>query len=323
VTKRLRIVVADPWGERRRWVDALAALLPAAQIHGIDEAHASTGAAPASAERAGADYAVGWNPGAAFFAANPSLRAFFSTSAGVDALLAGGTLPATLPIVRIEDGGMAQQMADYCLHEAIRLQRRFGDYEAQQRDRVWRKLEAEPKSAWPVGVFGLGAIGSHIARTLVAAGFPVHGYSRSPKRIDGVDCLDERHGLRAFLARTRLLVLVAPLTKDTARMFDAERLSWLAPGAWLVNVARGGLVDETALLAALDSGRLAGATLDVVDVEPPPPGHAFWQHRGVRLTPHVSGITQIDESVRQIAAKVAALERGERVSGLVDRVRGY
>lgn len=308
----LRIVVVDPWGKRRRWVDALAQLLPDAQVRGIDEVESES-----------ADYAVGWNPGPEFFAANPSLRAFFTTSAGVDALLAAGTVPDALPVVRIEDGGMAAQMAEYCLHEALRLQRRFGDYEAQQRERRWRPLEAEPKSAWPVGVFGLGAIGSHVARTLAGAGFPVHGYSRSPKRLDGIDCMDERHGLRAFLERTRLLVLVAPLTKDTERLFDAERLSWLAPGAWIVNVARGGLVDETALLAALDAGRLAGATLDVVAVEPLPPEHPFWHHGRIRLTPHVSGITQIDESVRQIAAKIEAIERGEPVGGLVDRSRGY
>lgn len=308
----LRIVVVDPWGKRRRWVDALAQLLPDAQVRGIDEVESES-----------ADYAVGWNPGPEFFAANPSLRAFFTTSAGVDALLAAGTVPDALPVVRIEDGGMAAQMAEYCLHEALRLQRRFGDYEAQQRERRWRPLEAEPKSAWPVGVFGLGAIGSHVARTLAGAGFPVHGYSRSPKRLDGIDCMDERHGLRAFLERTRLLVLVAPLTKDTERLFDAERLSWLAPGAWIVNVARGGLVDETALLAALDAGRLAGATLDVVAVEPLPPEHPFWHHGRIRLTPHVSGITQIDESVQQIAAKIEAIERGEPVGGLVDRSRGY
>ncbi|MCD6681680.1 MAG: NAD(P)-binding domain-containing protein, partial [Burkholderiaceae bacterium] len=177
----LRIVVADPWGKRRRWVEALAALIPDAQVYGIDDAGDA---------RAGAHYGVGWNPGAPFFAANPALRAFFTTSAGVDALLGSGALPEALPVVRVEDGGMAQQMADYCLHEAIRLQRRFGDYEAQQRERIWRTLEAEPKSAWPVGVFGLGAIGSHVAQTLAAAGFPVHGYSRTPKRIDNVDCLD-------------------------------------------------------------------------------------------------------------------------------------
>ncbi|HEY0877646.1 MAG TPA: NAD(P)-dependent oxidoreductase [Zeimonas sp.] len=307
-----RIVVADPWGEPGRWIEALAALLPDAAVHGVG---GETGE--------GADYAVGWNPGPAFFAAHPTLRAFFATSAGVDALLGGGALPDTLPVVRIEDGGMAAQMAEYCLHEAIHVQRRFHEYAAQQRAQRWRRLEVESKAAWPVGVFGLGAIGTQVAHALANAGFPVHGYSRSPKRIDGVDCMDERHGLRAFLERTRLLVLVAPLTRDTAGLFDAERLSWLAPGAWLLNVARGGLVDEAALLAALDAGRLAGASLDVVAVEPLPPGHPFWHHRGIRLTPHVSGMTQIDESARQIARKIAALERGDPVGGLVDRRRGY
>lgn len=310
----LRIVVVDPWGARRRWVEALASQLPDARVYGIDE---QVPGAP------GADYAIGWNPDRAFFAAHPSLRAFFATSAGVDALLGGAALPDSLPLVRIEDGGMATQMAEYCLHEAIRLQRRFGDYEVQQREEVWRTLETEPKAAWPVGVFGLGAIGANIARVLSQAGFPVRGYARSPKRIDGVECFDEGHGLRPFLEGTRLLVVVAPRTPDTEQLFDARKLSWLMPGAWLVNIARGALVDEAALLAAIDGGRLAGATLDVVATEPLPPGHPFWQHRGIRLTPHVSGITQIDESARQIAGKIAALERGEPVTGLVDRSRGY
>lgn len=310
----LRIVVVDPWGARRRWVEALASQLPDARVYGIDE---QVPGAP------GADYAVGWNPDRAFFAAHPSLRAFFATSAGVDALLGGAALPDSLPLVRIEDGGMATQMAEYCLHEAIRLQRRFGDYEVQQREEVWRTLETEPKAAWPVGVFGLGAIGANIARVLSQAGFPVRGYARSPKRIDGVECFDEGHGLRPFLEGTRLLVVVAPRTPDTEQLFDARKLAWLMPGAWLVNIARGALVDEAALLAAIDGGRLAGATLDVVATEPLPPGHPFWQHRGIRLTPHVSGITQIDESARQIAGKIAALERGEPVTGLVDRSRGY
>lgn len=309
---KLRVVVADPWGPRRRWLEALAALLPDAQVRGADDAAGDD-----------ADYAIGWNPGREFFAAHPRLRAFFTTSAGVDALLRGGALPEALPVVRIEDGGMAAQMAEYCLYEAIRVQRRFCDYEAQQRERVWRTLEVEPKTAWPVGVFGLGAIGARVATTLAQAGFPVRGYARSPKRIDGIECLDERHGLRAFLEGTRLLVVVAPLTRDTERLFDAERLSWLLPHAWLVNVARGALVDEAALLAALDAGRLAGATLDVVANEPLPPAHPFWHHRGVRLTPHISGITEIDDSARQITGKIAALERGEPVTGLVDRTRGY
>lgn len=310
----VHLVVTDAdEASRRRWIDALSARLPGATIEGWGD----------GAVVGGADYAVGWKADAALFAANPALRAFLTTSAGVDALLANEALPRTLPIVRIEDGGMGAQMAEYCLHEVIRLHRRFGDYERQQRDAQWTPLDVEPKTAWPIGVFGLGVIGTRIARTLAAAGFPVRGYSRSPKRIEGIECLDERHGLRAFLAGTRVLVVVAPLTAHTARLFDAQRLQWLARGAWLVNVARGGLVDEAALLDALDSGRLAGATLDVVAREPLPPDHPFWHHRGVRITPHVSGITEIEVSAGQIAAKLAALERGERVGGLVDRSRGY
>src|SRR5690606_26587525 len=139
----LRVVVADPWGVRRRWIDALAASLPDAQVCAVGDGNDTN-----------ADYAIGWNPDRAFFARHRSLRAFFASSAGVDALLRGGALPESLPLVRIEDGGMATQMADYCVYEALRLQRRFGEYEAQQREQLWRTLEAEPKSAWPVGILG-------------------------------------------------------------------------------------------------------------------------------------------------------------------------
>lgn len=305
----LHVAVSDSWGSRQRWVDVLSRLLPQAHVHMQPDG--------------AADYAVGWNPGAAFFASNRSLRAFFTISAGVDRLLRNPALPAWLPIVRIENGGMAALIAEYCLHEALRLHRRIAEYEAQQRAGIWRKLEVESKENWPIGVFGLGAIGAPIARTLADAGFRVRGFSRSPKRIDGIECLDERHGLRSFLADTRLLIVIAPYTAKTERLFDAERLAWLRPGAWLLNVARGALIDENALLAALDSGHLAGATLDVFATEPLPPEHAFWHHRAIRITPHISGITPIEEAARQIAGKIEALERGEPVTGIVDRDRGY
>lgn len=199
----------------------------------------------------------------------------------------------------------------------------LGDYEAQRREQAWRRRRIEPKQAWPIGVFGLGAIGAPIARTLVAAGFPVRGYARTPKQIPGVECFDDRHGLRAFLAGTRILVLIAPHTNATKGLFNAERLGWLPRGAWMINIARGALVDERALLAAVGAGQISGASLDVFATEPLPAGHPFWRQPGIRVTPHISGITPIAESAQQIAGKIRALERGEAVSGTVDRARGY
>lgn len=308
----IRIAITHPEAEaRERWCAALSTLLPQARVTGWQP-----GAEPA-------DYAVGWYPEAGFFAGQPRLRALFSAGAGVDHLLRHPDLPAALPVVRLEDAGMAEQMVEYCLHEVLRVQRRVDDYEALQRDARWQALRALRRDELEVGVFGLGVLGAQVARAFATLGYPVRGYSRAAKSIEGVNCFDERHGLRAFLEGCKILVLLAPLTPDTRDLFDAQRLAWLPSGAWLVNVARGALVVDEDLVAAIDAGRLAGATLDVFREEPLPVSHPFWKHPTIRMTPHVSAVTLPELSARQVAAKIAALERGEPVSGLVLRDRGY
>jgi glyoxylate/hydroxypyruvate reductase A len=310
--KTLRIAIAHPDKEAsERWQRALNRLLPQASSEPWQP-----GAEPA-------DYAVGWFPEAGFFAEQPRLRALFSAGAGVDHLLKHSNLPEQLPIIRLEDAGMGQQMVEYCLHEALRVQRRFDEYREQQQAGMWRTLPAVPRAELRIGVLGLGVLGAHVAGELARFGYPVRGYSRSAKAVDGIECFDDSHGLQAFLEGCRILIVLAPLTTDTRHLLDEQRLSWLPQGAWLINVARGGLVDDEALLSALDSGRLAGATLDVFHEEPLPPAHRFWGHPKVRITPHVSAVTVAEESAKQVAAKIVSLERGEAVSGLVDRHRGY
>ncbi len=308
----LRIAIVHPDEEASaRWRRALAELLPYARSESWH-----CGAEPA-------DYAVGWFPDAGFFAEQPRLRALFSAGAGVDHLLQHPNLPERLPIIRLEDAGMGQQMVEYCLHEALRVQRRFDEYREQQQAGVWRPLVAVPRAELQIGVLGLGVLGAHVARELAGFGYPVRGYSRSAKALDGIECFDDRQGLQAFLNGCRILILLAPLTPDTRYLLDGQRLSWLPDGGWLINVSRGGLVDDHALLSALDSGRLAGATLDVFQEEPLPADHRFWGHPKVRITPHSSAVTIAEESAKQVAAKIVALERGEAVGGLVDRNRGY
>jgi glyoxylate/hydroxypyruvate reductase A len=308
----LRISITHPDAQARdRWCAALESLLPGARAEGWQPG------APA------ADYAVGWYPEDGFFSSQTALKALFSAGAGVDHLLRHPDLPGQLPIVRLEDAGMADQMIEYCLHEALRVQRRVDEYEALQREGRWETLRALHRSELPVGVFGLGVLGEQVARAFAALGYPVRGYSRSPKRIEGIECFDASHGLRAFLEGCRLLVLLAPLTADTRDCFDEKRLGFLPQGAWLVNVARGPLVVDEALIAAIDRGHLAGATLDVFREEPLPVAHPFWRHPRIRITPHVSAVTLPELSARQVAAKIEALERGEPVSGLVERKRGY
>jgi glyoxylate/hydroxypyruvate reductase A len=170
---------------------------------------------------------------------------------------------------------------------------------------------------------GLGVLGERVARALQVFEFPVNGYSRSPKTIEGVRGFVGPEAFHDFLAHTRVLVNLLPLTPETENILNRDTLSRLHPGAFVINVARGRhLVDED-LLALLDSGHVAGATLDVFRTEPLPPGHAFWQHPRIRLTPHTSARTLLADTVAQIAHKVAAVQRGESVRGEVDVVRGY
>ncbi len=310
----MRIVVTHPdAATRERWCLEIVARLPGATAFAWQ---------PGSA-LGHADYAIGWRPGAALFESVRGLKAFFSTGAGVDHVLGQPGYPAELALIRLEDAGMAQQMAEYCSYEVIRIYHQRERYEQQQRERIWRDLEPLPRAEFGVGVMGLGVLGAAVARTLAGFGYPVRGYARSPGKIAGVTCFSGEGALAEFLAGCRVLILMVPLTGATTGLVDREFLSLLPAGAHLVNVARGGLIVEDDLLAALDSGQLAGATLDVFRTEPLPAEHRFWDHPRVRITPHIAAITLVAESARQVADKIRRLELGEPVSGLVDRSRGY
>jgi glyoxylate/hydroxypyruvate reductase A len=295
----------------QEWAQALSEALPRARI------------VPDSADAPAADYAVLWRPQPGFFTRQPGLAAVFAAGAGVDWLLTDPTLPEQLPVYRIEDGGMAEQMAAYCAHEVLRFHYRYDRYEAQQREGVWQEWPYVSPARCAVGVFGMGKMGEAIARALAALGFAVRGYSRSPRALAGIECFNDSHGLEPFLAGVQVLVVAAPLTPATRNLFDATRLAQLPRGAFLINVARGDLVVDEALLAALDSGAITCAALDVFRTEPLPREHRFWTHPQVRITPHVAAITVVSESARQVARRITQLCLGEAPSGLVDRRRAY
>ena len=289
------------------WVADLQAALPSARV---------------STDDRGADYAVVWRPPADFLVGQTSLKAVFAAGAGVDALLAL-PWPAGVPLVRLEDAGMGAQMAEYVVHALLRAFRRFDAYAEQQQAGRWAPLPAERREHWPVGLLGHGMLGRAVGDAVRALGFPVVAWTRTARAGAGPDVFAGADGLDDFLARTRVLVDLLPLTDATRDLIDASLLAKLRPGAHFINVARGAHVVEADLLAALSSGRLAGATLDVCRDEPAPPHHAFWSHPKVVLTPHVAAQTLRPESVAQIVRGIKAFERGEAVAGVVERDRGY
>ena len=307
--------------EAPAWIGSLARALPGADIR-----------LWAPGDTAPADYAVVWRPPAEFFAARAGLRAVFVMGAGVDALLGlerkkPGTLPRDLPLVRLEDTGMATQMAEYAIHTALRYLRRFDEYDLAQRTRhdeaPWRALEPHPRETFHVGVLGLGALGAHVAKALASLGLPVRGYSRTEKTIEGVATFAGSDALPAFLNGLKLIVNLLPSTPETDGILNRRTFSHLAAGAYLINLARGAHLVEQDLVDALSEGRLAAATLDVFAQEPLPAGHPFWRLPRVTITPHIAALTLREPAVEQIARKIDALARGEKIGGIVDRLRGY
>jgi glyoxylate/hydroxypyruvate reductase A len=269
-----------------------------------------------------ADYAIVWAPPQQFFDEQTALQAVFNMGAGVDALLQR-QVRTDLPIVRLNDAGMGVQMAEYVCHALIRHTRDFSLFEAQAQQGLWQEPPVLDRTDFPVGVLGLGVLGEHVARAVQQFEFPVRGWSRTERDVDGVRCLHGQSQLTEFLASTRVLVNLLPLTPHTENLLNMATLSQLRPGAYLINIARGRHVVDEDLLALLDSGQMAGATLDVFRTEPLPAEHPFWRHPRVTVTPHIAGRTMLQDTVQQIASKIAALQKGEPIEGVVDRARGY
>jgi glyoxylate/hydroxypyruvate reductase len=269
------------------------------------------------------DYALVWKPPAELFAQTRSIKAVFNLGAGVEALLAVPTLPEGVPVIRLEDAGMAEQMAEYVALAVLRAYRESGAYATQQREGRWQQRARIPKPEFGVGLLGLGLLGLAVAAALRPLRFPLVGFSRERKSVPGVESFAGDDELPIFLARSRVLVCLLPATPATRNLLDRSMLSRLPRGAHVVNVARGEILVEADLIALLDAGHLAGAMLDVFRVEPLPSGHPFWHHPRIVVTPHVSAVTLVADSIAQIAAKIHRLERGQPVGGTIDRVRGY
>jgi glyoxylate/hydroxypyruvate reductase A len=313
----MAIAFISEWDDSLRWRQAIEQHLGATDW--CDDWHNG----PAPGRLAEIDVALAWAPPAGLLASLPNLRLIVSLGMGVDHLLKDATLPAGLPIARINDPQIVEQMVEYAVLASLRVLRQSDRYDALQRAGQWHRLALREARDLRVGVMGLGAIGARVAAAHRALGFTVAGWARRPRHIEGVACFDGAAGLAPFLTRSELLICLLPLTADTRAILNARTLALLPRGAHVVNMARGGHVVETDLLAALEGGQLAGATLDVFETEPLPADHPFWRHSRVRLTPHVAGQTNPRTAAPGVADNIRRLRAGQPLHDLVDRAAGY
>ncbi|MEG9602734.1 glyoxylate/hydroxypyruvate reductase GhrA [Serratia nematodiphila] len=313
----MNIIYYHPLFNAQEWLTGIKQRLPQAEIREWQR----------DDERP-ADYALVWRPPHEMLANRRDLKAVFALGAGVDAILDQerkhpGTLPAGVPLLRLEDTGMAQQMQEYALSYVLRYFRRFDEYQALQQRQEWQPLDPHSLDDFTIGILGAGVLGQSVARKLTEFGFSVRCWSRSAKQIDGVQSFAGEAQRGAFLDGVKLLINLLPNTPETVGILNRELFAQLRPGAYLINIARGAHLVEADLLAALEQGQLAAATLDVFAREPLPQDHPFWRHPRVTITPHIAAITLPQQAMDQIAANIRALEAGHAPAGVVDRQRGY
>ncbi len=251
------------------------------------------------------------------------LRLVSSLGAGIDHLLRDPEFPAGVPFVRLVDPTLTRGMVEYALWAVLRYHRQMVEYASFQAQARWHPLPAPTASERGVGVAGVGEIGGAVARAIARLGFDVAGWSRRAKADLPFPVFAGAEGWKPFLARTDILVCVLPLTDATRGLLDATCFAALPPGAFVVNIARGGHLAADDLLAALDSGHLAHATLDVTDPEPLPGTHPFWRHPKVTLTPHVASLTDPRTAAPQVVANIRNCLADKPLANVVDRANGY
>jgi glyoxylate/hydroxypyruvate reductase A len=252
----------------------------------------------------------------------PNLEVLFALSAGVDQLDLD-RLPASLPVVRLLDPGITQGMCEYAGFAVLSLHRDMLRYRQQQSARCWQAHMLQPAAKRRVGVMGLGTQARQIIKTLQTFGFALSGWARSAHHIAGVDCFAGTEQLPAFLSQCDIVLCVLPLTEQTKGILNRQLFQHLPKGAALVNMGRGGHLVEADLLEALASGQLSAAVLDVLQQEPAPPDHPFWEHPQIWLTPHIAAMTQPESAFGVLLDNIRRHQRNESMLGEVDRKRCY
>ena len=250
------------------------------------------------------------------------MKVIFSIGAGIDHLRNDPELP-DLPIVRMVEPGLTAGMTEYVVWAALGHHRFMIEYANQRRAKDWEEISQIPTNRRRVGILGLGHLGQDAAEKLRVFGFPVSGWARSPKDVPGVTSYHGEDQLDDFLAQSDILIGLLPHTPETAGLLNSSTLAKLPKGAAVINAGRGGLVVDEDLIAALDSGHLSGATLDVFHEEPLPKDHPFWDHPKVVVTPHIASMTIPDTAAGEIVRQIKRFEAGETLEHTGDLSKGY
>ena len=309
----MKLIIKPDLEHTRSWNDVFSEAMPEMPVRDWAD----------PGDMADIEYAFVWAPEPGALRKFPNLKCIFSIGAGVDHLLKDPDLPDGVPIVRMVEPELTQGMSEYVTMHVLRYHREVPALEQQQRDKVWHELIAPTAPGRKVGLLGLGVLGQDAARVLRALKFDLASWSRTPKRVAGVQSFYGADGLGPFLARTEILVCLLPLTVKTQGILNRDLLAKLPRGACLINAGRGGHQVEEDILAALDSGQLAGATLDVFLTEPLPTGSPFWTHPKVTLTPHIASVTQQVSAIEQVVANIRRIQAGKSPLNTVDRELGY
>ncbi|MCU6671025.1 glyoxylate/hydroxypyruvate reductase GhrA [Enterobacteriaceae bacterium H4N4] len=310
------IIFYHPTFDTHYWLKALSAALPGARVREWKRG-----------DNQPADYALVWHPPVEMLQGR-ELKAVFALGAGVDSILNKlkahpDMLADSIPLFRLEDTGMGEQMQEYAVSQVLHWFRRFDDYQALKQQARWEPLADYQREDFTVGILGAGVLGSKVAEALAPWGFPLRCWSRTRKAYPGVESFAGTDELSSFLQGTRVLINLLPNTGETVGIINSTLLNQLADNSYVMNLARGVHLVEADLLKALESGKLKGAMLDVYSKEPLPAESPLWAHPRVAMTPHVAAVTRPAEAVSYIAHTITQLEKGEPVTGRVDRQRGY
>ena len=312
-----RVLYAGPAEAAETWRDSV---LAAARADGvaIDLTLDPSAAAPETF-----DYVI-YAPSASTPSLLPytNLKAVISLWAGVETLVDRDDLPENAPLLRMVEPGLTIGMTDYVVAHAMRRHVDVDGAIERSRARRWDDVHPPLSTDRVIGVMGLGELGGDAAEKLATLRFDVRGWSRTPRTIPGVRSFAGFEALPEFLREIEILIVLLPLTDATRGLLNDDNLALLPKNAYIINAARGPIIDEGALLRSLDD-HLGGATLDVFDIEPLPKDHPFWGHPKVTVTPHVASVTRTETASKAVVTQIARMERGEPPLHRVDRRRGY